>query len=440
MNTKKYFKKIISLTIISVLILTPVVDFAQTNNSSFIDAYNSYGSTQQSNVNSNSNLDGSVLPPRTDSSSNVQEITPVPVRTGNQSLTPDYIDSQIQNSVLATRPSTSTANQSNATGQAAGGVASCLGSQVVSQIITQAVSGTVSAVTDSLLNVPVAESGTVKANIVTETSARVGTVLSLGGIGSFSLPSWDSIGYCIVNSMIIYIANSTIDWITSGFEGNPAFLTNPDQFFVDLANAEKRAFIQNLAYGVNSGVCGAFKGSIVSAVLSRYGRNQQNYSNQQGYENGGYGYGNQNNFNGCAFDQNPGQLNAFLGGNFTEGGGWNTWFQLTQNPNNNPYDTFFRTNERLNTNVEAVKLSKTTELNWNNGYLSYRKCENGEKDTSKCSITTPGTVIQSKLESTLDLGTNRLVLAEKFDQVVTALVDQLITTALDKTFETINSN
>ena len=129
----------------------------------------------------------------------------------------------------------------------------------------------------------------------------------------------------------------------------------------------------------------------------------------------------------------------FLTGNFTQGGGWNSWFMLTQNPNNNPYDIYFKTNDRLNSQVAAVQLSKTTELNWNNGYLSFRKCEGDQKDKSKCPITTPGSVIQTKLESTLNLGTNRLVLAQKFDQVVTALVDQLITTAVDKTLETVNS-
>lgn len=408
MNKKKYFKKIISLSIVCFLVSAPVVDFAQT-----VDTTNAPRAIP---VNEN------------------------PYGPNNPSLTPEFVNSQIQGSV------NSTANTNSATTQAATGAASCMGSQLISQSISSAISGalsgSLSAVTDNLSNIPVAESGSVKANIVANTSAGVGTVGSLGGMGTILSPAWDAIGYCIVNSMIVYIANSTLEWINTGFEGNPAFLTNPDQFFTDLANAEKRAFIQNLAYGVNSGVCGAFKGTIVSSILSRYGRNQQNYYNQQGYENGGYGQGlqGQNGFNGCAFDQNPGQLNAFLGGNFTEGGGWNSWFQLTQNPNNNPYDTYFRTNERLNTQVAAVKLSKTTELNWNNGYLSYRKCENGEKDVSKCPVTTPGTVIQKKLETTLDLGTDRLLLADKFNQVVTALVDQLITTALDKTFETVNSN
>lgn len=398
---KKTLEKIIVSIIIFILVFSPAIVFAQT-----VDTTNA----------------------------------PRAIVVNENTLTPEYINSQIQDSVLATSQASSSPNSNPAIAQATGGVASCIGSQILSKAIVSAVTGAESTVTDSLLNVPTAESGIVKANITTETSARVGTVLGIGGIGSMALPSWDAMAYCIVNSMLVYIADSTIQWINTGFEGNPAFLTNPDQFFTDLANAEKRAFIQNLAYGVNSNVCGAFKGTIVSSILSRYGRNKQNYYGQQGYENGGYGQQGQNNFNGCPFDQNPGQLNAFLGGNFTEGGGWNTWFQLTQNPNNNPYDTYFRTNENLYSQVAAVKLSKTTELNWNDGILSFRKCEGTEKDKSKCPITTPGKIILGKAQSSLEIGTNRLLLVDKFDQVVTALVDQLITVAIDKTLEKVNTN
>ncbi len=355
------------------------------------------------------------------------------------------VNRQIQNSTLATKATTTTTQQANPASKGATGIASCLGSQILAQAIvgaaTKVASDLIGGATDTLLNVPTAESGSVGGTIKTDVSAKVGTNVSIFGIGIPAFPSWDSMGYCIVNTMIIYIADSTIQWINTGFEGNPAFLNNPNQFFEDLANQEKVAFLQGLAYGVNSSVCGVFKNSVVSAILSRYGKNQQNMYGQQGYQNGGYnggygdGYGQNGAMNACPFDQAPGKLNAFMTGGFNQGGGWDTWFQVTQNPMSNPYDTYFAANDRINQQVQAVQLSQNRELNWNNGYLSFRKCENGEKDKSKCSITTPGTVIQNQLNSTLNLGKNRLVLAEKFDQVVTAVVDQLITVAIDKALD-----
>jgi hypothetical protein len=409
---KNSFKKIISLSTLILVFINPVLIFA--NEITILNA-----------------------PPR------AIVVPEEPFNPSNQNLSPEFVNAQIQNSVLSTTANTSRAQTNSTVGSNVTGIASCLGSQIISQAIVEAVTGfagtVASKATDIIFNVPVSEQGSVGASIKTEASARVGGGLSLFGFSIPGLPSWDSMGYCIVNTMIIYIADSTIEWVNTGFEGNPAFLNNPDQFFKDLANQEKIAFLQGLAYGINSSVCGVYKSTVLSAILSRYGKNQQNYG-QQGYENGGYGYGSQGGpQNSCAFDQNPGQLNLFLRGDFSEGGGWNTWFELTQNPVNNPYDTYFNSVDRMNEQVEAVRVSKNTELTWNDGYLSFRKCENGEKNTNNCPITTPGTVVQSQLEKTLNLGKDRLVLADKFDQVVTAVVDQLITTALDKTLSTINN-
>ncbi len=401
------FKKIINLSILILVFFNPILIFA---NETLI-------------LNQNT-------PPR---AIIVQE----PLDLSGQTLRPDFVNSQIQNSISSANTNPGQSSQNGGFQNGAVGVASCFGSQIVAKAIVDNVTGLAGRVTDTILNVPVAESGQVGAAQKTEVSARVGSGVSLFGLSIPTLPSWDAMAYCIVNTMIIYIADSTIDWVNTGFEGNPAFLNNPDQFFTDLANQEKINFLEGLAYGVNSNVCGVYKSPILSALLSRYGRNQQ-YN--QGYETGGYGYGyNQNgSINSCAFDNNPGQLNTFLNTSFSEGGGWNAWFEVTQNPVNNPYDTYFNSIDNLNQSVESIKINKERELTWNNGYLSFRKCENGEKDTGKCSITTPGTAVQSQLESTLNLGKNRLVLADKFDQVVTAVVDQLITTALDKTFEQIN--
>lgn len=431
MNSKKQIKKIISSLLLLIIVINPVLIFAETAN------------------------DGSVLPPKDAiPSSNAPLIVPVaapttvnptvntynqynPYNPYNPTLNPAAVNQQIQNSILVSSTTTSTAPTNSAVAGSATGIASCLGSQYLAKAIVDRVTSTATDLagkaTDIIINVPTAESGSVGANIKAETSARVGTPVSIFGIGIPGLPSWDSMAYCIVNTMIIYIADSTILWINTGFEGNPAFLNNPDQFFQDLANQEKVAFLQGIAYGVNSSICGAFKNSVVSAILSRYGKNQQNMY-AQGYQNGGYGYGPQY-LSSCPFDQTPGKLNAFMTGSFNAGGGWDTWFQVTQNPMSNPYTTYFNATDRMNAQVEAVQISQNRELTWNNGYLSFRKCENGEKDKSKCSITTPGTVIQNQLNSTLNLGKNRLVLADKFDQVVTAVVDQLITTAIDKALD-----
>ncbi|MFK5283207.1 hypothetical protein ACI3PL_26910, partial [Lacticaseibacillus paracasei] len=54
-----------------------------------------------------------------------------------------------------------------------------------------------------------------------DTHARTGVP---GPFGIYINVSWDSIAWCVINAMIEYIANATIAWANSGFNGNPAFL------------------------------------------------------------------------------------------------------------------------------------------------------------------------------------------------------------------------
>ncbi len=398
-------------------------------------------------------VDGALLPPL-DGDSGIGTIEPVPMTVGadtqigpqqpitnpyNSSqaanLNPNYVNSQI-NTYITTASTTSTNTGAGSGTRAAAGAVGCGAGQILSSLITSSVSsaigGAAGTAAGSMLNVPTAESGQVGDNIKTETSARVGTVMGFAGISGLAAPSWDAVGYCIVNAMIIYIADSTIQWINTGFKGNPAFLNNPDQFFKQLANEEAASFVQNLAYGVTGvNVCDVFRSVMVASILKQY-QNQRGYGS--GYQNGGYNRGINNGYLGCSFDQNPNQLNSFVRGNFIQGGGWNSWYKMTQDPKSNPYNVYLSTMDRLNATVLTAQSSANRELTWNNGWLNYKKCTN-EKDPKTCTTVTPGTVIQNQLNETLNLGKNRLVLAEKFDQVVNALVNQLITTALGKALE-----
>jgi hypothetical protein len=70
--------------------------------------------------------------------------------------------------------------------------------------------------------------------------------------------------------------------------------------------------------------------------------------------------------------------------------------------------------------------------------MSYKTCDDAtDLKTRKpikvnCKTYTPGSVIQQQLESTLDLPKDRLAIADEFDEVVAALVNQLIKTALSE--------
>ncbi len=429
---KNFYKKIINIILISTLIFSPLSIFAfdtnivgsQNTSNNYVPTGNAYNPSDPWGFNQ----------------------TQTQTQNNNQVLNQNNVQRQIDGMVSNTQ-----AQQSQGQGTQTGGAASAVGNvggcgagQLLSNIITSSVSkaigNKVQDIAGTLTMVPVSEQGSVGENIKAQTSASVGTV-GLGGI--LMSPGWNAAAYCIVNAMISYIADSTIQWINTGFNGNPAFLQNPDLFFKQLADEEAAAFIQNLAYGVSGGtnVCGVLKEAMVISTLSQYGYGygSQNYD-PYGYQTGGYvNKGISNGFLGCSFDQNPNQYNNFVQGNFIQGGGWNSWFNLTQTPQGNPFDTAFRVKDDIANKILTSRNSQMRDLNWNNGFLNYTTCTNNKnnKDTNKqdCKTVTPGRVIEGQLESTLNIPKERLVLAEKFDQVVTALVNQLITQAIGKVLQ-----
>lgn len=255
-----------------------------------------------------------------------------------------------------------------------------------------------------------------------------------GPFGIYINVSWDAIAYCVVNAMIEYIANATIAWANSGFNGNPAFLENPERFFRDLADYQAGKIIKDIAYGASGGavnVCQPFKVNIAINLAQSYP-----------------GYGDDalnSSYRGmsCRLSDIT-QKKIFQGINVSVGEGkgnvqqalsWTDWNELTQNDANNPYGAYILANQALYASVAAKNNELRFEISANNGWLNFKKCPDGEKDLSKCNTVTPGTLIQSSLEKTLNLSKDRLVLATKFDQMITAIVNNLIKVALDKVLE-----
>ncbi len=153
----------------------------------------------------------------------------------------------------------------NSQGSATLPAASCIGSQLLGKLLASTITSAVGRLSQTILDrgkalvgavisIPTNELGTTKYDtqrtkeqIQLQNSATVGTSVGIAGINALAGISWDSIAYCIVNSMIDYIARSTIAWARSGFQGNPSFIENPGQFFKQLADTEASTFLQNLA-------------------------------------------------------------------------------------------------------------------------------------------------------------------------------------------------
>ena len=325
--------------------------------------------------------------------------------------------------------------QSGQAANLAGKGLACSAGQILANLITSAVSSGaqhlvkkgVTEVKSIATTVPTNIEQTPTAIAISDTNdaTRLHTNAQSGGLdpsGTVLItPSWDSIAWCIINTIIEYLIDSTIAWANTGFNGNPAFITNPGQFFQGLADQEAGAFIQEIAQnklGIN--VCQPFRVQISLGLAESYGGGS-----------GGHRLS-------CTIESIVKNYDGFVNGNFNQGG-WEGWFAMTQSDPNNWIGAHQIANDQMYARIGARNNTATLELGWNKGFLSFQHCDD-PKNSATCQINTPGTLIQSSLEKSLNLPKDRLVVAQKFDQLVTTLVNSLIKVALDKVLTSNSQN
>lgn len=295
----------------------------------------------------------------------------------------------------------------------------CSAGTILSSLITSSIGSSignlaskgVSTATDNLLNVPTVARGYPANQQLAETYRTVGATDPTGT--TLVSASFNAIAWCIVNTMIQYITQATIQWAKTGFNGNPAFIENPEQFFKGIADQQAGKFIQDLVSGQTGiNICAPFR-NLIGISLA------QNYSS---------GYAQRSS---CSLSS--------IGTTFSQGNYMNDWLNVSQNQSNHPTGAFLQANNEL----ARLTLSKTstaqTSLNWNRGYLNFQTCSKPGDDRS-CKTTTPGSLIQSSLEQTLGIPKNRLVIAQSFDQLVSTLVNSLISVALNKVLDSSNGS
>ncbi len=248
----------------------------------------------------------------------------------------------------------------------------------------------------------------------------------------------DTIAWMLVNIIIERMAASTVNWINNGFRGSPAFVTDPETYFRNIGDKVTGQIIYNhpdLRF-----MCAGIRTKVQIALT-------QNYIRPFNYQ--------------CTLGQIDRNFDGFM--NDFNQGGWDGFIQLSQNSQNNPLGLYNSWNdERLN-RVNSALQRKQEELSQGRGFLSWKSCaqwsepiagyttearqgvtglpedeENSQfgeipaRDVSgippKCikeQVNTPGSVIETQLNSVLGIGNSRLQVADEINEIISALLNQL---------------
>ncbi len=302
---------------------------------------------------------------------------------------------------------------------------------------------------------------TVGTTAVTAGATTMGTALQ----GSLWAKTFigDALANAIAKQMIRQLTAQTVKWINTGFKGNPAYVTNPEQFFLNVAdNAASRILSTN---GPLNQLCSPFRANVRLALVKNYLNNDdQNFS--------------------CTLGLVEKNLTNFTK-NFSDGG-WESWFSMTQNQQNNPYGAYLRGADQISLQASVGIDKYQKQLDQGHGFLSYKKCTNwasgsvatkqevestkvcplgtSENENHQCEnfsgnvvdrvsdrtanndpggesagdigtdgkvcnrseIVTPGSVIASQLNNVVKSPVAQLELTNSINQVVSALMIQLV--------------
>lgn len=214
----------------------------------------------------------------------------------------------------------------------------------------------------------------------------------------------DTGGRLAAKALVDKMVQSTVNWAQSGFEGNPAYVTDPKQYFTSLSDNIAGEFIAGSDLGY---LCSPFQTQVRLALRNQYLEGPQ-------YQ--------------CSLTQVIGNIDAFYS-DFNQGG-WDAWFSMTQNSGNNPYGAYLQAQIELDSRIaESVGLQEQ-QLDWNSGFLSWADCIVPDPYTGEClkrgPTKTPGSVISEQLNNSLPAGLDRLVSAEHIDQVISAFANGLL--------------
>jgi hypothetical protein len=199
-----------------------------------------------------------------------------------------------------------------------------------------------------------------------------------------------------------------ITWLNSGLDGNPAFVTDIEAQLQDVADEAAADFI----YGDQlSKVCKPFETVVREALAKNHAEDSY-----EGFKKDAE----------CTYGENI-NAQAFISGDFNAGG-WSTWFEVVLNPYNTSAGVSIASRIELARIVDEKQAVRVKEWDWGRGVESKKSCRTvgtGANAQKKCTITTPGAILQELGTKALGTGIDSLLNADEANEVIGLLFGNL---------------
>lgn len=227
----------------------------------------------------------------------------------------------------------------------------------------------------------------------------------------------DGIGWAIAKQMVSSMTQSLLNWINSGFQGSPAFITDLNGFLLDAIDTAAGQYIKSLG-GIGEFICSPFKLDVQAALSINYAAARSGMPSGPTEPS-------------CKLSDIGKNIEDFMNGGMTD---WGQWLTITSNPQNTPFGAYLEAEAKLNIKLRNEAGQEIEIASWSDGFLSKRVCEMIEgKNAGKgknCKITTPGKVISEALTFQLSTGPRTLIEADEINEIIGALINQLTLKAM----------
>ncbi len=182
----------------------------------------------------------------------------------------------------------------------------------------------------------------------------------------------DSIAMGIAKMAINRLTISMVQWVRSGYDGKPSFLSNPTTFFRDVANQATGVFINEI--GANQVLCKPWEFGVKFALTF-----QKPYLIKAE----------------CTLLDAVANFEK-MSENFMAAG-WQGFFDITVKQENNPYGAFLQAQSELAIRVGEASEKQKTDFTLGRGFFSVTKTgeclEFGETEGEGCVRRAPDTVV-----------------------------------------------
>lgn len=244
---------------------------------------------------------------------------------------------------------------------------------------------------------------------------------------------YDRIAYTASQAALNQLSNKTLNWINTGFGGNPFYVRDIDSFLNSIKNEKVRDYLR-IADNINSGSGSAVGNSVTNKIIEMVtGRQTPSVT--------------------------PSTTNELRYDAFTKDfskGGWDAWYRMTQ-LGENPIGEVLNVSQQLGKNIGQQQDYTQKEIAQGDGFLNQKVCAewakadpdddpsfyqnpDGSPKCLKFETVTPGTVIAEQTKQVTGSLARQLEAADEINEVLSKFFSGLINNLFNKGLQSLSTS